>query len=248
MFSSVKWASGLKDQRAHAWEEASSSPAERCPGRRDGYYHPRTLNEASPPWDPRMSAMGGAPEVTKLGPGAAHSTGKRGVLGSQLRPLATLPAPVKPASCRGLGSEAAPPTTHSEGRGWGPGSTHEGWGVGCKSLLDLVGVLSISVQGAERPLRLTQLVHSRAEIEARVWTSELSLHTAPRPAPWAVTLVGAGCPVPCRRSPPPGRQSVRLLSWCPHTRPDGRGRAGAGGLCTHSWRWRRHLKAARQSP
>ena len=63
--------------------------------------------------------MGGAPEVTKLGPGAAHSTGKRGVLGSQLRPLATLPAPVKPPSCRGLGSGAVPPTTHSEGRGWG---------------------------------------------------------------------------------------------------------------------------------
>ena len=72
--------------------------------------------------------------------------------------------------------------------------------------------------------------------------------TAPRPAPWAVTLVGAGCPVPCRRSPPAGRQSVRLLSWCPHTGPDGRGRAGAGGLHTHSWRCRRHSKAARQSP
>ena len=146
------------------------------------------------------------------------------------------------------GPRLAPASEPWAEEGWGPGSTHEGWGVGCKSLLDLVGVLSISVQGAERPLRLTQLVHSRAEIEARVWTSELSLHTAPRPAPWAVTLVGAGCPVPCRRSPPPGRQSVRLLSWCPHTRPDGRGRAGAGGLCTHSWRWRRHLKAARQSP
>ena len=97
--------------------------------------------------------MGWAPEVTKLGPRAAHSTGKRRVLGSQLRPLATLPAPVKPPSCRGLGSGAVPPTTHSEGRGWGPWSTHGGWGVGCKSLLDLVGVLSISVQGAERPLQ-----------------------------------------------------------------------------------------------
>lgn len=98
----------------------------------------------------------------QLGPEAAHWTGKRRVLGSQLRPLATLPAPVQPSSCRGLGSGAVPPTTRSEGRAvgegvsWGDGgpwSTHEGWGVGCRSILDLVGVLSISGQGAERPLQ-----------------------------------------------------------------------------------------------